>query len=142
MNVFILNIDSGCLNEMESRAYQVTFLHLASACQNAVKELNSVTTQTNSSVAQNNDKQRHTNRPSIFFGKINFREKTLGHKLANLLLLLKTHKGVHKNPVFDILFKIYLKIFSGPFWGLWLAVIEYQRVSYSGITCTFYLPHT
>ena len=45
------NIDSVGLNEMESRAYQVTFLHLASACQNAVKELNSVTTQTNSSVA-------------------------------------------------------------------------------------------
>ena len=92
MDVFILTIDSVCLNEMESRAYQVTFLHLASACQNAVKELNSVTTQTNSSVAQNNDKQRHTNRPSIFFGKINFQEKTLGHKLANLLLLLKHTK--------------------------------------------------
>ena len=76
MDVFISNIDSDvCLNEMESRAYQVTFLHLASACQNAVKELNSVTTQTNSSVAQNNDKQRHTNRPSIFLEKSTFGKK-------------------------------------------------------------------
>ena len=75
MDVFILTIDSVCLNEMESRAYQVTFLHLASACQNAVKELNSVTTQTNSSVAQNNDKQRHTNRPSIFLEKSTFGKK-------------------------------------------------------------------